>query len=298
MIIIRKVVKGRFEKQRLETIKDLPALQKDPDHVEDGEATDHGALVDEKGEPVTFDMMPANINSDLLLGEVPRIKDRLLEREIDKLDYDKRWQPRRVILTNRRIVLTRIGEDSVIDSIPLYEIERVVMHKSTVSSGDMSSIQEPAKPKGVRTNGLGVVLGESRHQFDIFTFENGYNSGMTYNMSVTNEQDCAEILKTIEHLCHQDLRRVERANDGTLIRRMQRGVRRFYNMQAMQWLIASFIFANFVLNVVQAELQPADNSDLQAFFDRCDEFFTIIFSIEICINLFANWFWPFMTVST
>ena len=255
-------------------------------------------MEDDQGEElVTFDMMPANINSDLLLGEVPKLKDRILEREMEKLDYNGHWQARRVILTSKRVLLTRPGEDSLVDSIPLVEIERVVPIKNPAEFSPSMSARTDSIGSRIRSTGFNVVLGdETRFKFSIFTDEKGYNSGVTYTMSVSDENQCLEMVKEIEALRSIERARIERVNDGSRVKWAQRAVRRCYATRLVQWGFAALIFANFVLNVAQTELQPADGSALQGAFERCDTAFTFVFLFEVAVNMFANWFWPFVKV--
>ncbi len=47
----------------------------------------------------------------------------------------------------------------------------------------------------------------------------------------------------------------------------------------------------------QAEMQPQPGSTAEYAFGVIDLVFTALFTTELAINLFANWFWPFWTVS-
>ena len=126
----------------------------------------------------------------------------------------------------------------------------------------------------IRSTGFNVVLGdETRFKFSIFTDEKGYNSGVTYTMSVSDENQCLEMVKEIEALRSIERARIERVNDGSRVKWAQRAVRRCYATRLVQWGFAALIFANFVLNVAQTELQPADGSALQGAFERCDTAF-------------------------
>eukprot|EP00960_Hanusia_phi_P019205 566571-Hanusia_phi.AAC.2 len=56
----------------------------------------------------------------------------------------------------------------------------------------------------------------------------------------------------------------------------------------VQISVASLIFVSFALDLAQAEILPEDGSEAQANFFRMDIFFTIMFTIELMVNLFAK----------
>jgi len=61
---------------------------------------------------------------------------------------------------------------------------------------------------------------------------------------------------------------------------------------AVQITVAAVIFANFITEVVQAQtLRPGAESGV---FLDLETAFTIIFTFEVCVNMFANLFTPFL----
>jgi hypothetical protein len=54
------------------------------------------------------------------------------------------------------------------------------------------------------------------------------------------------------------------------------------------------IAGNFVLNIVEAELRPADASDVAKFLVYSNMTLTYMFAVELVINLFANLLWEFV----
>ena len=63
-----------------------------------------------------------------------------------------------------------------------------------------------------------------------------------------------------------------------------------YNSLGAQSIIALLIIANFVCNCVEAELNPAAGTDLEMAFSKADVAFTIVFAVDLAVNLFAHWF--------
>ena len=51
---------------------------------------------------------------------------------------------------------------------------------------------------------------------------------------------------------------------------------------------------NFVLNVCQAQIGD-DNIAANNIFENIDSAFTVVFTIELCVNVFATFFWEFVT---
>jgi hypothetical protein len=75
----------------------------------------------------------------------------------------------------------------------------------------------------------------------------------------------------------------------------QRRARNFYVSAPFQNLVAVLISVNFIINAAQSELQPEIGSNLDRIFGYIDMAFTIVFAVELGINLIAHWFWPFWT---
>jgi hypothetical protein len=48
------------------------------------------------------------------------------------------------------------------------------------------------------------------------------------------------------------------------------------------------------LNIVEAELRPADASDVAKFLTYSNMTLTYMFAVELVVNLFANLFWEFV----
>jgi hypothetical protein len=52
---------------------------------------------------------------------------------------------------------------------------------------------------------------------------------------------------------------------------------------------------NFILNVIEAQIgNTFDESNWSSTFDTLNLVFTALFTAELCVNLFVNWFTPFI----
>ena len=78
-----------------------------------------------------------------------------------------------------------------------------------------------------------------------------------------------------------------------VVEQWQENVSAFYESNPVQILVAVLIFANFIANAAQSELNPPDNTRGSDFFGALDVAFTYIFTVELVVNLLANWFWAF-----
>jgi hypothetical protein len=55
------------------------------------------------------------------------------------------------------------------------------------------------------------------------------------------------------------------------------------------------VLQNFFVNVVESQIgNTLDESQWSATFDLLNLAFTALFTAELCVNLFVNWFIPFV----
>jgi hypothetical protein len=103
------------------------------------------------------------------------------------------WQSRRILWTKDSVLFTKSGEDSIIDGIPLAEVEctEESIYRENIALGSNEADFKNSRLKRVGTilrsiqsessEQLGISeLGLSRLQIQIKTLPDGYNSGRTY----------------------------------------------------------------------------------------------------------------------
>jgi hypothetical protein len=61
-----------------------------------------------------------------------------------------------------------------------------------------------------------------------------------------------------------------------------------------QMFVAVLLLVNFLVNVAETEISDMD-TEMRKQFDIVDNCFTIFYVLELLLNLFVNWFWPFVT---
>jgi hypothetical protein len=79
------------------------------------------------------------------------------------------------------------------------------------------------------------------------------------------------------------------------IQRAQEALRAWYASDPIQIVVAVLIVANFLANAAQTEILPSKEDKAYQLFQDMDLFFTYVFTVELAVNLAANWFWPFFT---
>jgi voltage-gated sodium channel len=72
-------------------------------------------------------------------------------------------------------------------------------------------------------------------------------------------------------------------------------VKSVYTSNAFQAGAATAIFINFTCNVLEAEVNPEHGTTARAILENFDFAFVIIFTMELCVNIFANWMKDFIT---
>ena len=75
--------------------------------------------------------------------------------------------------------------------------------------------------------------------------------------------------------------------------RLRLGVQRVYDSNQMQMAISLVLIANFVISIVQSELTAGMDDALIRRFDMIDMAFTVTYSVELAVNIYSHWFWPF-----
>ena len=117
-------------------------------------------------------------------------------------------------------------------------------------------------------------------------------------------------LKAIRKAIHENKKDVYRAVEDTITKRMRAKAAAFYSSRLFQQFVAVLLLFNFCLNVLDAEFaddreveSKAQNQDkatdgkytkLAQYFDIADLIFTIIYILELLLNLFSNWWRPFI----
>jgi hypothetical protein len=241
-----------------------------------------------------------NISPDSLMGKMPKGDKVVKEGNLKKYAGDNEWKPVHVAITAVGIFLSRPNEDLLRDLIPLYEVLEVnkkIRLDSTPSIANQSSRRPEPSSSCAKLNISSLMTrnefaaDNDAHVLQIRTIEDGYNSGRVYLLRTESEEGCNAWIQSIRSGVTQAVM-LKEAGPG-LFRKTQFRVARFYRSAGMQSFVAILIFLSFIANIFQTEFMSDGSDDA---FDGLEYFFTIAFTVELAINLFANLISPFFKV--
>eukprot|EP00960_Hanusia_phi_P060509 764528-Hanusia_phi.AAC.2 len=117
--------------------------------------------------------------------------------------------------------------------------------------------------------------------------------GRSFSFKFEDKSECKTWIHNMQKLKKKASIRAH-VKGTSRIRTYQYHLKLFYDSDFLQYFVAGFIFLNFLTNVLQSEITPTtDNTSTAALFDNLDLCFTIIFTVELSVNIAANWFRPF-----
>uniref|UniRef100_A0A7S0QNQ4 EF-hand domain-containing protein n=1 Tax=Cryptomonas curvata TaxID=233186 RepID=A0A7S0QNQ4_9CRYP len=207
-----------------------------------------------------------------------------------KLNHEFEWTPRQLALTVSNLCFSFVGEDCMRDNIFLHEVTFVSSRDHLPGLGE----QNESKGQWNQNSAWYSIKEQDRNifAFEVQTTDHGYNSGRSYYFGTRSKEERGLwVSKMQDTITASKLKRQAEENSRWTLAQIH--CKRFYDSDFLQGCVAFLIFSNFVANVAQSELQPIAGSFADSSFTNVDTFFTAIFALELCVNLFANWFWPF-----
>jgi hypothetical protein len=114
--------------------------------------------------------------------QIPPESERIREEVVKRLNLQREWQERRLVLSDNFLWVTLIGQDIAVDKIPLHEVIGVSRMEDAGS---------------FKTNNNAFVGSSAVIAFNVQTTQSGYNCGRTYSFQVSNSKvyDSTEIHK-------------------------------------------------------------------------------------------------------
>jgi hypothetical protein len=133
--------------------------------------------------------------------------------------------------------------------------------------------------------------------FMLNTTPGGHNSGRSTILIAKNQAEKSEWKSFILNAVQQALenRRLSLQEPG-FIARMQVKLQTAYASKPSEYFFGAIIMATYVSAMVQYELLPEPGSALDHTINQFEVFFTIIFAVELMINIAGNWWRPFASV--
>ena len=125
----------------------------------------------------------------------------------------------------------------------------------------------------------------------IKTTQEGRHVGHVYEIKCQSEEECNDF---VHFLTAQIKDAVKEQFQVKGWERFQRKLKGFYDSNFCQAAVACLIMISFLCNVVKLEVDPGGaNPDLQKTFTALELLFTIVFCMELAVNMTAKWFWLF-----
>lgn len=123
--------------------------------------------------------------------------------------------------------------------------------------------------------------------FQVECVEGGFNSGCTYEIMV-DISEVTDWVTDIRQFAHDEFERHHQWIDG-----LRERVRSVYTSTPVQLFIAALICANFFTVAYGSQIQPEDGDPLRDSLEAADKAFLAVFCIELAVNMFSLWFFPF-----
>lgn len=102
-----------------------------------------------------------------------------------------------------------------------------------------------------------------------------------------------EWLDALEAAVQKSLDRAH--SQQTALQRWRNKTRVFYQDDRTQYAIGLVILGSYLMAIANAQMLPDMNAKAEADFYAMELVFTIIFALELAVNLFGSWFQPFVS---
>ena len=225
------------------------------------------------------------------------------------------WLQSRVVLTETYMYISKSGNpDHALHEIPLHEITSVTggirYHNKGAIKKSASEInpqhytlqappglpsatvlpeaatRQEFKQRVASSRGPDTVNEATEDSvFQITTLEDGFNFGRVYTLRADSAELCQEWILDLE-----ETRSTASAlwHKTTVLDRYQERVRRVYQNRFFQYGVACMIVCNFFTEAFHVQYAPTMSEKRKRQYEAADTLFTLIFLVEILINMAAN----------
>ena len=193
--------------------------------------------------------------------EAQRIKQGLLEKKVLGRNGIGRWEPRLALFTEKLFILAHNGGEnsSILDCVPVDEIETVVVVQLQSEADRQVHFDREAETTKHEDETTMREDGGAR-SFNIVTRADGQNGGRIYSLRVQSSTECKEWVDGLLAVARRARKEVEISAMGSGMNRLRSHAKYAYTSTLSQSLFALVIIASFVVSLVEAEFQPAENS--------------------------------------
>lgn len=219
----------------------------------------------------------------------------------------------------REVLMAPSRASNVADRIPLLEIvsveESKLLHQhndepDTLSAKPKLSAQQMADQALQSTNpksqaALSRARAQRQHSlqhahieasqcmFEIFTADGGLSNGRSYAFKCESNVERDNWVLGLRRQMVAEHERFLRENHRTNFYKLQRWMKQVYDSEYCSCTGAVMVLVNFIANIVQFEMLPVEGSHELHVFQIVEDVFTVLFTLELSMNMIANWFYPF-----
>ena len=243
--------------------------------------------------------LSGHLAEDPLVDCLPRdhvIKDGVLGRQAMSVSGIS-WPARRVVLTEEGIYFGKVDTLKLIDFVPLVEVDRLeaIDHEQKmIRKKRLLSRSGKAGPSVTGDGKAPTHTGADKYAvFVIRPIEGGMNSGRPVVLQAVSHRDMHGWMDSIHDSVAKAKIKLEKSRNRIDV--WQDHARRFYESDKMQYLAGIMIFASYFTSILDSQLQPEKGSVVESNLFIMEILFTVIFTLELLLNMFGSWFWRFFT---
>ena len=129
--------------------------------------------------------------------------------------------------------------------------------------------------------------------FTVQPSEEGLNSGRPAIIQAPSVELMHEWVDALDTQVQQAIDRVNA--EQTALDRWRTRTRDFYHSDRTQYAIGLVILGSYLMAIGNAQMLPDMDAKAEADFYFMEVVFTVIFALELAVNLFGSWFRPFIS---
>jgi hypothetical protein len=232
--------------------------------------------------------------------------DRIVLSEVEKVVAHTSLQSFKVTPRNGEADCSATRDDEGQDTISRLSSQNAIANNSIAPPSMknillLQSATKPAPQKVKSSTGAHFLKALSQDEkedcvLEIFTKDGGFNDGRIFAVRGANHDEALSWTQTIEELALAASIRIKAANEKSLFQKVQNSARSTYEHSVVQMGSALLVGINFVIMALQYEMMPSKNTqepDVKRVFDGVEYSFTVLFLMELCLNMLAHWFQEF-----
>ena len=128
----------------------------------------------------------------------------------------------------------------------------------------------------------------------ILTAESPDDSGRRFVILCDSTKQREEVSAVMKNLVSKAMKRKEAERNPGILATMQRDLRCFYNMTAVQSAVCLVIVTSYLVTLVETQVMPEPGTEVAQTFYLIELSFTLFFSVEVLIHLLAYFLLPFI----